>query len=107
MSDSIINILLIEDNPGDVHSLQMMLGTAQPSRFDLVSFPRLAEGLAHLASDENRIDIILLDLNLPDSQGFETVAQIQLHAPQIPIIVLTGIDNEQLATQVVRAGGQD
>jgi GAF domain-containing protein/DNA-binding response OmpR family regulator len=104
-SDRPIKILLIEDNPTDVRLLRRMLTEAKGFTFDLELADRLSTGLERLASDD--VDLILLDLLLPDSHGLDTFAQTLARAPQIPVVVLTGLDDEELALEAVRAGAQD
>jgi PAS domain S-box-containing protein len=98
-------LLLVEDNPGDVHLIGDALKAANPEQFTLVHVERLSEALACLA--EEQFAVILLDLSLPDSWGFDTIRQVQARAPQIPIVVLTGTDDEELAIKAVQEGAQD
>lgn len=105
MTDYPIKVLLVEDNPGDVRLLGEMLVEAEPSGFRLTQFPWLGEALEQLGREQ--YDIVLLDLQLPDAQGFETFARTQLRAPRLPIIVLTGNDDRELALRAVRHGAQD
>jgi len=105
MNDKAIKVLLIEDNPGDVCLIREMLAEVRGVRFDLECADRLSTGLERLA--EGGIDVILLDLGLPDSLGFDTFTTVYAQAPEAPIIVLTGLDDEALAVQAVRAGAQD
>ena len=98
-------VLLIEDNPGDARLIWEMLAEVKGSPVDLKYADRLSSGLERLA--EGGIDVILLDLSLPDSEGLDTFAQVHARAPQVPIIVLTGLDDESLAVKAVREGAQD
>jgi signal transduction histidine kinase len=98
-------ILLVEDNPADVRLLYEALQTAAPTQFNLLSVERLSDALARLA--ERQFVVILLDLSLPDSQGLDTLRQVQTYAPQAPIVVLTGLDDEALAVAAVQEGAQD
>ncbi|MGD9100887.1 MAG: GAF domain-containing protein [Anaerolineae bacterium] len=100
-----IRVLLIEDNPGDARLLREMLAQATSAQFELTHIERLGEALQRL--DKTVFDLILLDLSLPDSQGFETFAQLYGQAPGAPIIVLSGLDDEALAVRAVREGAQD
>jgi signal transduction histidine kinase len=103
MSSSPVQILLIEDNPGDARLIKEFLGEVTSSTFELDFVDNLSEGLRHLDGK----DAILLDLALPDSSGLDTFEKIHSHAPAIPIIVLTGTDDDALAFKAVREGAQD
>jgi len=100
-----IRVLLIEDNPGYTEVIRLMLDKIQSSRFELVCAKRLSEGLHHLG--QNCMDIILLDLKLPDSQGIETFDTVYAQAKGLPIIVLTVTDNDEIALEAVQKGAQD
>jgi len=100
-----IKVLLIEDNPGDARLIREMLAEVETPKFDLEWVKRLSAGLERL--DQGGIDALLLDLGLPDSQGLDTFTRVHAQAPNTPIIVLTGLDDELLAVQAVRAGAQD
>ena len=104
MDDVPGRILLIEDNPGDARLIEEMLSEAGGKLFHLVRVERLSAGLERLAAGD--IAAVLLDLGLPDSQGYETFDRVQRQAPQVPIILLTGLDDEELAIKAVRQGGQ-
>ncbi len=105
MSDSVTRVLLIEDNPDDACLLREALNEAREAHIDLVHVEHLDEA-AKLLRQET-FQVILLDLSLPDSQGIETVLRVQDHAPSVPIIVLTGLADDNIALQAVRAGAQD
>jgi signal transduction histidine kinase len=98
-------VLLVEDNPGDAGLLEEMLKESTAASFHLVCAERLSAGLERL--NAGGIDVVLLDLSLPDSHGLETLAKTQARAPQLPIIVQTSLDDEALAIQAVRNGAQD
>ncbi len=104
-----INVLLIEDNPGDMRLIQLMLsndaGGGAATHYALTWRDRLAAGLQWVA--ENPVDVVLLDLSLPDSQGMATVQRMQAAAPAVPLIVLTGLDDETFAVLSLQAGIQD
>lgn len=104
-TDRPTKILLIEDNPADAQLLQRMLTEAKRFSFDLEQADQLSDGLHRLSS--NDFDIILLDLSLPDSKGLDTFDKALACAQQIPIVVLSGLDDETLALKAVRAGAQD
>jgi len=104
-NDSPVRLLLVEDNPGDARLIQEMLAEAGVSRFDLQCVDRLSSALERLA--HGGIDVVLLGLSLPDSRGFDTVGKLLAQSSKIPIIVLTGLDDEALAAKAVREGVQD
>lgn len=97
--------LLIEDNPGDARLIRAMLKGAGAGQFELAHVERLDEGLKRLA--EEAFAVMLLDLNLPESQGLDTFARAYAQAPQMPIVVLTGLADEMLAVRAVQEGAQD
>ena len=97
--------LLIEDNPGDARLLKELLAEEPAAPFRLICVDRLQRGLELLSTE--KIDVLLLDLSLPDSHGLETFAKAYAHAPKVPIIVLTGNDDHALALLAVKAGAQD
>ncbi len=103
--NQIINVLLIEDNPGDVRIIKELLGEAKELKFNLHSAENLLKGLTYIT--ESSFDIILLDLTLPDSSGIETLKRMLEHDSKYPIIVLTGTNDLQLAIQAVKVGAQD
>jgi PAS domain S-box-containing protein len=101
----VIKVLLIEDNRAYAEVIGRILDRSQDIRFDLKKASRLADGLEYVGSDE--IDIILLDLKLPDSQGIMTFEKLYACSQKVPIIVLTAIDNDELALAAVQKGAQD
>lgn len=100
-----IHVLLIEDNPGDRRLLQELLRDVASVHIQLDYADCLSQGIQHLA--EQHFDVILLDLFLPDSQGFETFTQLHQQEPGIPIVVTTGLNDETLALKAVQEGAQD
>src|SRR3954462_13775389 len=98
-------VLLIEDNPGDTRLIREMIAEDPEAPFALHCAYRLANGLEHLAAGET--GLVLLDLSLPDSFGLETFAKVYAHSPMVPIIVLTGNDDETVALSAVKGGAQD
>jgi len=98
-------VLLIEDNPGDVRLIQETLLDAVGIQFEFECVDRLAGGLERLT--EGGIDVVLLDLSLPDSHGLETLSTLRGRAPEVPILVMTNLDDETIAIKAVRAGAQD
>lgn len=105
MQNYITKILLVEDNSGDAYLLKEALHTTKNLKFELSQADNLSETLRILSKQE--IDIVLLDLSLPDSSGFSTFSHVYSHATQIPIIVLTGSDDDELAARTMQNGAQD
>jgi signal transduction histidine kinase len=108
--NSNIKILLIDDNPGDAKLIKTMLQEAVTgdffnTLFELRYSEKLSTGLKYI--NECEIDVILLDLYLQESQGMETFYKTQEKASMLPIIVLTGLDDEKLALQALHEGAQD
>jgi diguanylate cyclase (GGDEF)-like protein len=99
------NVLLIEDNPGDARLIEEMIGEEPASPFKLVYVDRLSRALEQLSNGETAL--ILLDLSLPDSMGLETFTRVYAHSPTVPIIVLTGNDDQTIALSAVKGGAQD
>src|ERR1051325_9778086 len=100
-----IKVLLIEDSPVDSRLLQLLLGESKTMHFSWTCVSRLADALPKLR--EERFDVVLSDLTLPDSHGFETFQTLHAQAAGMPIIVLSGTDDENMAFKAVREGAQD
>jgi signal transduction histidine kinase len=100
-----LRILLVEDNPGDARLIRETLRDADSLDFELQHAERLAAALPLLAA--HAADVVLLDLSLDDAHGLETVTRALAAAPGVPIVVLTGLDDETAAIQAVQAGAQD
>lgn len=98
-------LLLVEDNPADVHLISTALSYADSQQFTLVHVERLSVALSWL--EKKQFAVILLDLSLPDSWGLDTIKQIQPHAPHVPVVVMTGSDDEELAIKALQEGAQD
>lgn len=98
-------ILLIEDNPGDAVTIREMLKESDDMNYDISYTNRLDDGLKILIKDN--FDLILLDLCLPDSEGMDTFNIMKYNAPDIPIIVLTGLKEDIFAVSAVRRGAED
>jgi two-component system, cell cycle sensor histidine kinase and response regulator CckA len=100
-----VNILMVEDNPGDAQLLQEYLSEGLQPGYNITHCERLGEALSFL--DKETCDVILLDLTLPDSRGLPTFLNLHGKANQIPIVILTGFDDESLASQAMQRGAQD
>ncbi len=98
-------ILLVEDNPMDIQFIEQALIDKDRPLFDLECVNRLQSALECL--EKEKIDEVILDLSLPDSQGFETLRKIHSKAPNIPIIVLTVFKDETFAVNMIKEGAQD
>src|SRR5580658_557793 len=105
MEDRPMRILLVEDNSLDVRLLREMLNRQAPRKFTLTEVGCMGEAESHLAT--HAVDTILLDLGLPDAQGLEGVRRAHAAAPRIPLVVLTGCEDELIADQALRVGAQD
>lgn len=105
MENEQIKVLLIEDNPGDARLIQEMMVEPGRGSYQFEYADRLSQGLEHL--DNGGVDVILLDLSLPDVQGLDAFDRVQAKVPAVPVVVLTGFDDEMLAIEVMRHGAQD
>jgi two-component system sensor histidine kinase UhpB len=101
----LIKVLLVEDNPGDVVIFREMLKEVDDLDFNFVHTDHLQEALQYLRDDD--FDVVLLDLNLPDSDGIETFRNVNENAPHLPIIMLTGLSDEEFGIDSVGEGAQD
>ncbi len=104
MTASSISVLLIEDNPIHTRLLQGLLSDAPGPAFAVETADHLAVGLARL--EQGGIDAVLLDLVLPDSQEMATFERVKEVAPNTPVLVLTGLVDEDLAAEAVAAGAR-
>ena len=107
MEQKALKILLVEDTPDDVDLLRHNLAQLPLARVEIETCQLLAEAMKRLGEKNAEIDVILLDLGLPDSHGLDTFFKVYQQAPRIPIVVLSVEDNQQLAVQAVREGAQD
>jgi len=103
-SEAAINVLIVEDNPGDRIFIIHLLRSVESPRFELLHAPSLADALER-ANDG--IDVILLDLRLPDSEDMETLRRVHAAAPHIPVIVLTGIAGQKMGLEALSHGACD
>jgi signal transduction histidine kinase/BarA-like signal transduction histidine kinase len=102
---AVTSVLLIEDNPGDARLLREMLREERATETALLHVQSMAEAEAYLAA--SRPDVILLDLGLPDAHALEALKRAHAAAPGVPVVVLTGFDDEAAATKALQQGAQD
>ena len=105
MSLEPIKVLLVEDNLGDARLLYEGLQETLPEQFQITHARRLSEALEYLW--EEPCNVVLLDLGLPDCCGLDTLVVMRAQAPSVPIVVLTGFQDEALAVEALRGGAQD
>lgn len=105
MSDRYLKVLLIEDSLGDARLIMEMITEVSSVRVKIDHSFRLSAGLDRLAGD--KYDVVLLDLNLPDSFGLDTIKKLNNAFPSVPIVVLTGHEDEELGLSAVQTGAQD
>ena len=105
MKSKTLQILLVEDNAGDVRLLREMFGQEKPGSFHLTCVVRMHEAEIHLA--KGGVDVVLLDMGLPDEHGLDSLRRAHAAAPGVPVIVLTGLDDEVLAAEAMKEGAQD
>ncbi|HEY4760325.1 MAG TPA: SpoIIE family protein phosphatase [Thermoguttaceae bacterium] len=105
MNEERVRILLVEDDPDDVYVMRNLLGDRWGGPFELVNVELLSAAIERC--QEEKFDVVLLDLGLPDSSGLETFFSIYAHAGDVPIVVLTGLSDERAAVKAVQAGAQD
>jgi len=100
-----VRVLLIEDNAGDAEFVHEIASEAKDIHIDIEDADLLTSGLKLLK--ERKFDLVISDLGLPDSEGIETFIKIHTLYPDIPIILMTGLEDEELAIRAVRSGAQD
>jgi diguanylate cyclase (GGDEF)-like protein len=100
-------VLLVEDNPGDARLVREALNEGAPEEFALQVASSLQQALENLAPAAEPMDVVLLDLSLPDSQGLETYRAIHARNPAVPVLVLSGLNDESIALKAVNEGAQD
>jgi Flp pilus assembly CpaE family ATPase len=105
LAQPVFRVLLIEDNRGDAELVKDMLADAADAKFQVHWAEALLPGLDRMARGD--IDLVLLDVSLPDSHGLDGLSAIRIHAPDLPIVLLTGWNNESLALRAVQSGAQD
>lgn len=105
MSSDLIRVLLVEDDLGDADLICELLELVPSTHFQVTPSRRLADAIRYLAQES--FDVVLLDLSLPDSHGLATISQICTQVPIIPIVILSGLEDESLAIEAVQKGAQD
>lgn len=105
MTTPTTRILLVEDNPGDVRLMREALAETPDIPFELVHCETGTQAIDFLA--KNSVDVVVCDLGLPDSQRLETVRLLHGAAPEVPLVVLTSLDDETLTGPALQEGAQD
>ena len=105
MNSDPIRVLLVEDNAGDAGLIRRMLKTAENPPLEMRHVTSFPDGVEQLKTSP--VDVLLLDLALPGTSGFETIASALVAAPGVPIIVLTGTDATQTILECIKAGAKD
>jgi two-component system cell cycle response regulator len=105
LPSQVTKILLVEDNPGDARLLRERLSETAELPFELFHCATLAQALESLAKESP--DVLVLDLGLPDAQGLESVRRVRQAAPEVPLLVLTGMSDGDLAVRSLQEGAQD
>jgi phosphoserine phosphatase RsbU/P len=105
MDEERVKILLVEDDPDDVYVMRNLLGDRWDGPFELVHVELLASAVERC--EEEKFNVVLLDLCLPDSTGLETFFTLFAHAGEVPIVVLSGYNDERIAVKAVQSGAQD
>jgi DNA-binding response OmpR family regulator len=105
MDATTINVLLVEDNPGDVRLVQESLAEVESRRFNLTHVERLEEARRYL--EEGTYDVVMLDLLLRDSQRLGTLMEIHNQAQKIPIVVFTGLEDDVVGLWALNEGAED
>ncbi len=105
MANKLVEVLLIEDNDADARFISEMFKEIKTTKYEVSRAKRLDDGLKLL--DEDSFDVLLLDLSLPDSMGLSTFEKAHEHDPELPIVILSGLDDEEVAVRAVREGAQD
>jgi two-component system, cell cycle response regulator len=100
-------VLLVEDNPGDARLVREALNDGAPDEFIVQVADSLQQALEILGRAAEAVDVVLLDLSLPDSQGLETYRAIHGRDPEVPVLVLSGLNDESVALKAVNEGAQD
>ncbi len=102
---TITTLLMVEDNPGDARLIREMFNEQGAHDTTLTHVTCMREAEQYLAT--HAVDIIVLDLGLPDAQGLDALRRTHVAAPRVPLVVLTGLDDESLAAHALQEGAQD
>src|SRR5512141_1998004 len=97
-------ILMVEDDPGDAHLISTLL-RKETGRYRIEHRPRLSQAMEVLAG--GGVDLVLLDFSLPDSVGLASFRAVHEHHPEVPVVILTSLDDDLLAARAVEEGAQD
>src|SRR5437867_12970814 len=105
MSEKAIRVLLVEDNPGDARLVRETLAEIDSPQFELTHVERLSQARQRLAQEQ--FDVVLLDLVLPDKPHMGSLIEIYDQAGRVPIVVLTGMDDDLMESWTMEEGAQD
>ncbi|MEI7732312.1 MAG: response regulator [Verrucomicrobiota bacterium] len=105
MNENNIRVLFIDDDPSLCRLMKAYLGADVRQRFELACVGSLADGMKWLG--EHEVDVVLLDLGLPDSSEEKTFLELRMAFPALPVVVFTGLDDADLGAQLVQSGAQD
>ncbi len=105
MTEALLRVLVVEDNAADLWRARSALGSTLAIRFEVTEATKLSDALQALSAGEH--DAVLLDLGLPDSQGLATFTTLHARHRLVPVVVLSGLDDESSALDAVRLGAQD
>lgn len=105
MKKKLIHLLLVEDNPAEARLCMEMLKEVGPGKLKALHVQSLRQARQRIS--QLQLDVVLLDLSLPDSSGLNTLTEIRRAGPELPVLVLTGNEDEALAVQAVRGGAED
>ncbi len=107
MEKTTIDILLVEDSPTDANLLKQVFLRTEQQKWQITHVERLSEAIDIIRENQHRFDVVLLDLHLPDSTGLDTVKACRAAVSDIPVVVLTALDDEDLALSTMSEGAQD
>ncbi|KIL99998.1 sensory box histidine kinase/response regulator [Paramagnetospirillum magnetotacticum MS-1] len=102
-----IRVLLLEDDPADARLVGQMLRRVKTTPFEVTVAGRLAQALERLSDETQHFDVVLADLGVPDSSGIGTLNALTQAAPRLPVVVLTGNDDDTIALEALKRGAQD